>query len=240
MSAIALPARLPGAPVEGRGAGLEAALVDDEHPRVDDLRRPMLVPTTRFAASASSWKVRPATPVGVTIVGVDSSTSPMKPTLNFLPAVGLELLDRRRPGRASGRSRSRPRSRTGTGSRRPGRRSVVPPSASAYGRAGAARRRVAAAVLDAQQLGAALVELVVADRREVDVHQVGRDHDRLLEEEAVLQRAGADVVAGEHRRLVVAVLRLLVLDRLGEVGGATRELAVDVVRRRPRGCRAGR
>ena len=41
--------------------------------------------TARLAASASSWKVRPATPVGVTMVGVASSTSPMKPTWNFWP-----------------------------------------------------------------------------------------------------------------------------------------------------------
>ncbi len=47
--------------------------------------------TARLAASASSWKVRPATPVGVTIVGVASSTSPMTPIVNFLP---LSLLIR--------------------------------------------------------------------------------------------------------------------------------------------------
>jgi hypothetical protein len=48
--------------------------------------------TTRLAASASSWNVRPATPVGVTIVGVDSSTSPRKPIVNFFPLSDLSRL----------------------------------------------------------------------------------------------------------------------------------------------------
>ena len=65
--------------------------MDDEDGRVDALalgaRR-----AARLAASASSWKVRPATPVGVTIVGVASSTSPMKPTVNFLPLSDLNRL----------------------------------------------------------------------------------------------------------------------------------------------------
>src|SRR5262245_38052194 len=37
----------------------------------------------RLAVVASSRNRRPATPVGVTIVGVDSSVSPMKPTLTL-------------------------------------------------------------------------------------------------------------------------------------------------------------
>ena len=77
-----------GAAVERGRAGLEAALVDDQDPESSrpGLREPA---TARFAASASSWNVRPATPVGVTIVGVTLSTSPMNPTLNFrLPLVG--------------------------------------------------------------------------------------------------------------------------------------------------------
>ena len=41
--------------------------------------------TTMLAASASSWNVRPATPAGVTMVGVASRTSPMMPISNFLP-----------------------------------------------------------------------------------------------------------------------------------------------------------
>src|SRR6185503_8158934 len=46
-----------------------------------------------FAASASSWNVSPATPVGVTIVGVDRSTSPMNPTLTFdLPSSPVSFL----------------------------------------------------------------------------------------------------------------------------------------------------
>jgi len=84
----------------------------------------------------------------------------------------------------------------------------------------AALDRAAAAVLDPQELRGALVELVVADRREVDVHQVGGDRDRLFEEEPVRQRAGADVVAREDRRLLAAVHGPLVLDRLRQVGGA--------------------
>ena len=47
---------------------------------------------TLFAASASSWNVRPATPVGVTIVGVDSSTSPRNPIVIFLPLSDLKRL----------------------------------------------------------------------------------------------------------------------------------------------------
>ena len=48
-------------------------------------------------------------------------------------------------------------------------------------------RRMAAAVLNAQQLGGTLVELVVPDGREVDVHQVRRDRDRLVVEQPARQ-----------------------------------------------------
>jgi hypothetical protein len=51
-----------------------------------------LFSTMAFAASASSSNVRPATPVGVTIVGVDSSTSPMKPTRNGTPMSDMKVL----------------------------------------------------------------------------------------------------------------------------------------------------
>ena len=91
MSAMALPARLPAQPLSAGGAALEAALVDDEHDGVDALA-PAARATARLAASASSWKVRPATPVGVTIVGVASSTSPMKPTSTFVPLPDLNRL----------------------------------------------------------------------------------------------------------------------------------------------------
>ena len=64
--------------------------MDDEHPRGPPAA--CLSVTTLFAALASSWNVSPATPVGVTIVGVDLSTSPMKPTENFLPLSDLKRL----------------------------------------------------------------------------------------------------------------------------------------------------
>jgi hypothetical protein len=48
--------------------------------------------TTALAASASSSNVRPATPVGVTIVGVDSRTSPMKPTRKGVPLSDVKVL----------------------------------------------------------------------------------------------------------------------------------------------------
>ena len=78
MSAIALPARLPPQPFSAAGELMEPAFVDHEHGRVDALASSSA--TASLAASASSSKVSPATPVGVTIVGVASRTSPMKPT----------------------------------------------------------------------------------------------------------------------------------------------------------------
>jgi hypothetical protein len=87
---------------------------------------------------------------------------------------------------------------------------------------------VAAAVLDAKELRAALVELVVSDRREVDVHQVGGDRDRLLVEQAVRERARADVVPRQERGLEVSVLCLPVLHGLCQVRRPARELPVDV------------
>jgi hypothetical protein len=88
---------------------------------------------------------------------------------------------------------------------------------------------MAAAVLHAQQLGGALVELVVSDRPEVGVHQVRRDLDRLVVEQRARERAGPDVVAGEDGRLVRAVLGLFVLHGLRQVRRATGELAVEVL-----------
>ena len=90
--------------------------------------------TARLAASASSWNVRPATPVGVTIVGVASSTSPMNPTSNFLP---LSLLIRLTPN--AGNSVRPLSSRTTLAERywksAPGYRLVVPPPSQPYGAA---------------------------------------------------------------------------------------------------------
>ena len=108
----------------------------------------------------------------------------------------------------------------------PGNVFVVPPPASAYGAAVTAVGRMAAAVLHAEELGGALVELVVPDRREVDVHQVRCDHGRLVVEERTRERARADVVACEDRRLVRAVLCLQILDLLGQERGSAGELAV--------------
>ena len=95
MSAIGLPARLPAQP-------LRAAVPDWDPPswmtstHVSGLSSAFPVVFTfaiaRLAASASSWNVRPATPVGVTIVGVDSSTSPRKPIVNFFPLSDLKRL----------------------------------------------------------------------------------------------------------------------------------------------------
>jgi len=176
--------------------------------------------TTALAASASSSNVSPATPVGVTIVGVSLEHLADEPDLELLVAVvGAERLRR-----VGGKERL-----AGRVDHDVGRQVLeVGPRIDVRGasvRQGvwsrrAALDRAAAAVLDPQELRGALVELVVADRREVDVHQVGGDRDRLFEEEPVRQRAGADVVAREDRRLLAAVHGPLVLDRLRQVGGA--------------------
>jgi len=79
ISAIGLPARLPAHP-------FRSALPAWKPPSwitrtfVFTSRSSLSSCTAALAASASSWNVRPATPVGVTIVGVASRTSPMKPT----------------------------------------------------------------------------------------------------------------------------------------------------------------
>jgi len=77
---------------------------------------------------------------------------------------------------------------------------------------------VAAAVLHAQQLCRALVELVVADRADVDAHRVEGLDGGLVVEEPRDQRAGADVVAGADDERV-AVLRAQRVDVRGEVLG---------------------
>ena len=83
MSAIALPARLPPQPFSAAG--------ELWNPPSWITSTEVLTPiasssaTASLAASASSSKVNPATPVGVTIVGVASRTSPMKPTPTLIP-----------------------------------------------------------------------------------------------------------------------------------------------------------
>ena len=172
--------------------------------------------TALLAASASSMKVSPATPVGVTIVGVASSTSPMNADLELLAAVTLELLDAvRREQRLAGgvattladRYWNR---RPGYAIGRPCRRRMR------VRRAGAADVGPAAAVLDPQQFGRALVELVVADRGEVDVHQVGHDRRRLLEEQPVTSGLAPMLSPAITVTSLLAVRRLLVLHRLGQ------------------------
>ena len=137
-----------------------------------------------------------ATPVGATIVGVVSVTTPIRATRWPLGC--------RRPGTAGAsarRSSWRPRWRPGTGSRR--RRRRARPR-----RSSRRRRRDALAGgdvvgegavgggRDAAQLLGAAVELVVADRRDVQAHRVEHLDGRLVLEDARLERRGADQVAG--------------------------------------------
>ena len=87
---------------------------------------------------------------------------------------------------------------------------------------GAAVARVAAAALEPQQLGGAFVELVVADRADVEADRVQRLDRRLVVEERRQQRAGADEVAGGHdQRVAVAALERADVRRevLGAAGG---------------------
>ena len=58
--------------------------------------------------------------------------------------------------------------------------------------------RVAAAALHAQQLGHALVELVVADAGHVEAHGVERLDRRLVVEQPGQERRAADQVTGGH------------------------------------------
>src|SRR5690606_20364282 len=78
---------------------------------------------------------------------------------------------------------------------------------------------VAAAPLHAQQLGGALVELVVADGVEVEPDHVHRLDRRLVVEEGRHERAGPDQVAGrDHDRVAVGGLERG--DVAGQVGDA--------------------
>ena len=89
----------------------------------------------------------------------------------------------------------------------------------------AAVARVAAAALEPQQLGGAFVELVVADRVEVEPDLVHRLDRRLVVEERRQQRAGADEVAGrDHERVRVAAAEHP--DVRGQELGAARGYAV--------------
>ena len=228
MSAMALPARLPAQP-------LSAAVV----------WKPPSWMTRTEVSTPRRFNCRDGTVGRVGLVlereprhargrddrgrGLEHLTD--EPDLELLAAVGLEPLgpERREQGLAGGIDHHVGRQvlEVGTGV------DVGGPAVRERVRRGrAALGWVASAVLDAQQLVAALVELVVAHRREVDVHQVAGDGDGLFEEQPVGQGTGADVVARENGRLQVPVRGLAVLHRLGQVGGAAGELSVDVV---PRG-----
>src|SRR6266508_442772 len=129
MSAIGLPARLPEQPFNA-GVVWKPPSWTTMTAVLTPLRRRSAA--ARLAASASSWKVSPATPVGVTMVGVASSTSPMNPTWNFLPLSDLNSLVP-----YAGNS-GLPVASTITLADRywksaPGYTSVVPPPARAYG-----------------------------------------------------------------------------------------------------------
>ncbi len=88
----------------------------------------------------------------------------------------------------------------------------------------AAVDRVAAAVLHAQQLVDALVELVVADPVVVQAHQVEGLDGRLVVEDRGDERRGADQVAGRHE------------ERVGIRGPRACRRAWRGTRRRRRGC----
>ena len=90
----------------------------------------------------------------------------------------------------------------------------------------AAVHRVAAALLHAQQLIDALVELVVADRIEVEAHEVECLDRRLVVEQRRQQRTAADQVSGRHQyRVGVEGAQSRKLRR--EVGGAPRRHVAD-------------
>ena len=166
--------RLPAHPLSAARRRLEAALVDHEHVGLRRRVRSRSSCTARLAASASSWKVRPATPVGVTIVGVASRTSPMKPTSMVFPLPDVNSLTpnagkKGLTGRVHDDVRRevlevRAREDVGRASRLRARREPPVHPATGWQPPFWIRRSSAAA----------LVELVVADRCEIDVHQVAR------------------------------------------------------------------
>ena len=90
-------------------------------------------------------------------------------------------------------------------------------------RAAAAGDRMAAAVLHAQQLVLALVELVVADRGDLEAH-LGEGLDgRLVVEQRRQQRARADQVAGGDEHAVLLLGAQLLDERRHVLGPAGRD-----------------
>jgi hypothetical protein len=99
-------------------------------------------------------------------------------------------------------------------------RTTSPPGSGVGAREGAVRPGVvgaAAAVLHAQELSRALVELVVADRVDVEAELVHRLDRRLVVEERRQQRARPDEVAGGDDDRAPRVARLERLDVRGQV-----------------------
>ena len=88
---------------------------------------------------------------------------------------------------------------------------------------------MAATVLHAEELGDALVELVVADARHVEAHCVQRLDGRLVVEQARQERRAPDEVAGSDGEAVLLAGAELSQLR-GEVLAAARERAGDVTR----------
>ena len=94
---------------------------------------------------------------------------------------------------------------------------------------------VARAPHEAQRLGAALVELVVAQRAHVEAHQVGGLDRRLVLEVARDERGGTDHVARVHANGALGVRELGAVEPRAEPRGATHmelgrlEVAVQVV-----------
>ena len=156
---------------------------------------------------ASSRKLTSRMPFALTISGVPSSVRPMKPTLT--PPT---LLDR---GGRQDRLAGVLVDDVGGQEWEVGARVRV---------AGvAAVDRVAAAVLDAEQLVDAFVELVVADGRNVEADEIQGFDRRLVMERGRDQGRPADVVAGGDHQCPVRVGRLEVLDVVRQVPKAAGE-----------------
>src|SRR5690606_29657632 len=96
----------------------------------------------------------------------------------------------------------------------------------------AAVDRVAATVLHAQQLGGALVELVVAHRADVEADRVEALHGRFVVEQTRQERRAADEVTGRHGQGLVGQRHLAqVLQRRGQVLHPTDEVLLRILRR---------
>ena len=145
-------------------------------------------------------------PAGLTMLGVPLSVMPMKPT--GTPPTFLHR--QRQQDRLAGVPGDIVRGEVGE----VGADEAVAVLAAVY--------RVAAAVLQAQQLVDALVELVVADGGHVQAEQVERLDGRLVVEGGAQQRRGADHVAGADGQGLLARcfgFRAKLLEGRGEVLG---------------------